>query len=108
MSKLSDFTIENGLCRGADAPADGPGTPCVILRAYHGPGGNVVVPDGVTGIFERAFAHNETIRTVHLPESVKTIGSKAFDGCAKLVIHAPAGSKIIRYAEKNAIPYVAE
>ena len=47
---------------------------------------NVVIPekkDGklVTGICDRAFANNYTIKTVSLPSSVKKIGEEAFVNC---------------------------
>ena len=64
----NDFVIEDG-----------------VLKKYNGPGGDVVVPEGVTAI-----------------------GANAFTGCTGLTIHAPAKSKIIKYAAKNKIPFVEE
>ena len=67
MENNQDFVIENG-----------------ILKKYTGPGGDVIIPKGVT-----------------------EIGSSAFDGCKKLTIHAPAGSAAERYAEEKDIPFEA-
>ena len=67
MENNQDFVIENG-----------------ILKKYTGPGGDVIIPKGVT-----------------------EIGSSAFDGCKKLTIHAPAGSVAERYAKENGIRFEA-
>ena len=53
-----------------------------VLEEYKGPGGDVVIPAGVT-----------------------EIGSSAFDGCKKLTIHAPAGSYAEQYARENDIKF---
>ena len=49
MSNASDFVIENG-----------------VLKKYVGPGGDVVVPDGVTSIGKEAFSWNEKLRSITL------------------------------------------
>ena len=64
MSSASDFVIENG-----------------ILKKYVGPGGDVVVPDGVTEIGERAFEDRSDLTSVSLPGSMTTINEWAFCGC---------------------------
>ncbi len=56
MSSPSDFLIENG-----------------VLKKYAGPGGDVVVPEGVTKIDFGAFYDCETMRSVFLPEGVTLI-----------------------------------
>ncbi len=65
----SDFTIENG-----------------VLKAYNGPGGKVVIPDGVTTIpaMEQVFVNNAIITEVVIPDSVTDIKTLAFHGCANL------------------------
>lgn len=65
----ADFTIENG-----------------VLKAYNGPGGKVVIPDGVTTVMamEQAFVNNATITEVVIPDSVTEIKTMAFYGCANL------------------------
>ena len=91
MSNMSDFVIENG-----------------VLKEYVGPGGDVVVPEGVTEIYTTAgFQGNDSItelvipegvdrlqfytfqncrnlRKVVLPNSITMIGSSAFKGCEQL------------------------
>lgn len=71
MSNASDFIIENG-----------------VLKGYTGPGGRVVIPEGVTGIGDHAFYHGygkePTITEVVFPEGLKSIGAKAFWHCRTL------------------------
>lgn len=62
-----------------------------VLMAYHGPGGDVVIPDGVTGIAGKAFRGNTSITSVVMPDSVTDmaymVGSDyygTFMGCANL------------------------
>lgn len=73
----SDFTIVNG-----------------VLTAYHGSGGDVVIPSnlGITSIGERAFDSSEhggnksgaIITSITIPDGVTTIGGGAFSYCAAL------------------------
>ena len=70
MSNPGDFIIENG-----------------ILKEYKGPGGNVVVPEGVTEIGSLAFWHGSAgklITSIVVPHGVTRIGRSAFRGCAAL------------------------
>ncbi len=79
MSNPSDFIIENG-----------------VLKKYVGPGGDVVVPDGVTEIGDHAFCavenirgreyfwYNKTLTNVTLPEGLVKIGDSAFEDCVLL------------------------
>ena len=60
MSNPSDFIIENG-----------------VLTKYTGPGGDVVIPDGVTSIGDQAF-HCGGLTSVTIPESVTSIGTLSF------------------------------
>ncbi len=60
MSNASDFIIDNG-----------------VLKKYVGPGGDVVIPDGVAVICDRVF-ENCKLTSVSIPKSVKTIGMSAF------------------------------
>ena len=59
-----DFTIENG-----------------VLIKYNGPGGAVVIPDGVTVIGESAFLSRTDITSVTIPDGVTEIGRSAFNYC---------------------------
>ena len=57
--------------------------------------GDVIIPDGVTAIAERAFCNSE-ITTVVLPESLETIHTEAFAMCGTLKeLYIPAGVKEI-------------
>ena len=63
----SDFQIVNG-----------------VLTRYTGPGGKVVVPEGVTSIGFQAFYNCSSLTNIVIPEGVISIESYAFDGCEKL------------------------
>ena len=71
MSNANDFIIENG-----------------VLTKYVGPGGDVVIPDGVTKIAGNyssgAFSDNGYLISVVIPDSVTTIEAYAFSGCSNL------------------------
>ena len=45
---------------------------------------DIVIPDGVTYIYEGRFANFESIKSVTFPDSVYAIGKKAFSGCKNL------------------------
>ena len=57
MSNPSDFIIENG-----------------VLKKYVGPGGDVVIPEGVTEIRGAAFEGCKTVSRVSIPSSVEFMG----------------------------------
>ena len=65
---MSEFVIENG-----------------VLKQYNGTESEVVIPEDVSEIGERAFEGNISIRSVSIPNSVKCIGKAAFMGCSNLV-----------------------
>ena len=72
---MSDFKIQNG-----------------ALRKYHGKGGNVVLPAGVTSIGNGAISGCESLTSITIPDSVTSIGDHAFEGCTSLTsITIPAG-----------------
>ena len=69
MSNASDFIIENG-----------------VLKKYVGPGGTVVIPEGVTTIKENAlWIVGKPRDGIIIPESVVTLEKDALYGwdCAK-------------------------
>ena len=66
MSNPNDFIIENG-----------------VLKKYTGPGGDVVIPDGVTEIGAFAFS-GSVIKTLSFPDRLEIIGSYAFSGQTEL------------------------
>ncbi|MBE6957981.1 MAG: leucine-rich repeat domain-containing protein [Ruminococcaceae bacterium] len=67
MSNVNDFVIENG-----------------VLTKYTGPGGNVVIPEGVTKIGSKAFWGCESMTAVTIPEGVTSIDFGAFWECTGL------------------------
>ena len=86
----TDFIIENG-----------------VLTKYKGPGGDVVIPDGVTKIGDCAFFACQNLTNAYIPDSVTKIGESAFAFCKKLTLCAPAGSYAETYAKENGIPFHA-
>ena len=72
---MSDFIIENG-----------------ILIKYEGTESDLFVPDGITGIGDKAFWRCASLQSVALPDSVTSIGMGAFCWCASLrSITIPSG-----------------
>lgn len=55
-----------------------------VLKKYVGPGGDVTLPDSVTSIGDRAFYECSSLRSVKIPERVTHIGDAAFSGCSSL------------------------
>jgi len=67
-----------------------------LLIRYKGHDPHVVVPEGIRGIGEYAFANNKDLYSVDLPKSVTEIGSWAFDRCERLgSVHLPEGLETI-------------
>ena len=80
-------------------PSDGFEVKDGVLIRYTGPGGTVVVPEGVTEIGKRAFADCSTVTDIVLPQSLKAIGDYAFLNCRFLQYPAiPEGVTIGRQA----------
>ena len=79
MSGNSDFVIEGG-----------------VLKQYAGPGGDVVIQEGVTAIGYSAFSDRTGLTSVTIPDSVKEIGHFAFSNCTGLTsVTIPNGVKEI-------------
>ena len=56
-----------------------------VLIKYNGSDREVVIPNGVKAIGEKAFAENTFLESVRIPEGVTEIGANAFELCEKLV-----------------------
>ncbi len=67
LAENSDFTIEGS-----------------VLTKYHGPGGHVIIPDGITRIETSAFQSCAGLTSVTIPKSVTTMGTHAFYDCGAL------------------------
>ena len=81
MSASKDFTIRKG-----------------VLTKYKGPGGDVVIPEGVTSIYMRAFDFCSSVTSITIPEGVTSIGLQAFNCCSSLAsITIPDGVTSIAY-----------
>lgn len=67
-----------------------------IVIQYVGDDKDVVIPDGVTEIFAKAFS-GAKFRSIVFPESLHTIGKLAFSGCKELAsVSIPPTVKLIR------------
>ncbi len=84
---MSDFVIENG-----------------VLKKYVGPGGDVVIPDGVRRIKGKegmadfgVFIFAEKVRSVTIPVDGISIGREAFFGCKELTSVTIQGNGVYIY-----------
>lgn len=64
------------------------------LTGYTGSGGDITLPDTVTGIRDSVFSGNLSITSVTIPASVVSIGAGAFSGCSNLY-HASVPSSVV-------------
>ena len=64
------------------------------------------IPDSVTSIGERAFYNCENLTEITIPDSVISIGDDAFDACPVTIIAVP-DSYAWNYAQENDIKVVA-
>ena len=62
-----------------------------VLCEYKGPGGTVVIPEGVTEIGKSAFEGRWNLQSVTIPESVTKIGESAFEHCGLQDVTIPEG-----------------
>ena len=67
------------------------------LKSYNGDAAEVIIPEGIKTIAKKAFQGKTSLQKVTLPDSVETIGSFAFDGCINLEkVEIGAGSQLSR------------
>ena len=64
-----------------------------VLTAYNGFGGQVAIPEGVTGIGDGVFEGNAAITGVTFPEALQSIGGHAFRNCSGIRYLAFTGSE---------------
>ncbi len=82
MNNASYFIIENG-----------------VLKKYNGPGGDVIIPEGVTSIGDGAFYMCVDLHSVTIPKGVTSFENEAFANCEKLnTITIPEGVTSIGFA----------
>ncbi len=55
-----------------------------VLVKYKGDGGDVVIPNGVTGIGDFVFSYCSSLTSIGIPEGVTSIGDGAFMWCGSL------------------------
>ena len=81
-----------------------------ILKNYKGPGGGVIVPEGVTSIGGGAFKGCSSLTSVTLPDSVTSIGDEAFRGCSNLTsVTLPEGETSIgnsAFSQCSSLQYI--
>lgn len=75
-SKNKVFSIESGFLIDSRRK-------CLVFCNI-GAGSNVSVPSGIVEIGEFAFYHNDIIKTMYLPASLKVIGAFSFAACRNL------------------------
>lgn len=78
MTNKQDFVIEDG-----------------VLIRYNGPGGEVVIPEGVRAIGKSAFENCGSLTGVIIPEGVRQIGKNAFYTCGSLT-HVALPESVVR------------
>jgi len=68
----------------------------------------IVLPEGIVSIGQRAFAQSKTLKLINLPESLESIAEDAFDGSENVALICTEGSEGQRFAQENGIPYVVK
>lgn len=109
-----------GLCNSLTRVQIPEGVKSIAARTFSGCKNlvSVQLPNGMKSICEDAFLHCQSLSTLFIPGSVKeiyitweehtceTLKSTPFTGCPNLVIHAPRGSSVIKFAKDYNIKFV--
>ena len=66
---------------------------------------DVIIPDGVTSIGDRAFRFHKSLESITIPDSVTSIGDYAFYSCANVIMQCNRNSYAEEYAKKNNVYY---
>ncbi len=68
----------------------------------------VVLSEGIHTISSRAFADCDELALIYLPQSLSSIASDAFDGCASFTIVCHANSEAQHFSAEMGIPYLIQ
>lgn len=92
VTETEEEAITGDAYKTADAKADKNGFIIEdgVLTDYTGPGGDIVIPKGVTSIGDYAFYNCDSITSVSIPKSVTSIGDYAFKGSGLKSVVIPA------------------
>ena len=92
-TETEEEAITGDADKTADAKADKNGFIIEdgVLTGYTGPGGDIVIPKGVTSIGDYAFYDCDSITSVSIPKSVTSIGEFAFAGSSLKSIELSKG-----------------
>lgn len=89
-------------------PDTSDGYPVVAIDDYGLNGsawGDIVLPEGLISIGERAFCRCYRADTITVPASVTFIGDEAFTDECSAMLRVTEGSYAAQYAQENGIPY---
>ena len=67
---------------------------------------SIDLPEGVKTIGDRTFAYSSALVDVYVPQSVNNIGSVSFTGSSKVRLHVAEGTYAHEYAISKGIPYI--
>lgn len=66
----------------------------------------VIIPEGMVSIGERAFAECAALAIVHMPDSIEFIADNAFEGCENVTFICSSENAAAAYAAEHGIHYV--